>query len=145
MIKIVKYRCEICHRNHDDPDSAIKCESRGVPKPIPHLVGLMYRYRQDNLVTLAIPPEYGDDRIADLIDGHCLNESLVATRNNCNGDSVGDSRCGGGHYINIEYIKSLRHDDAFIKQSNTIRMIDFLRSIGIKPKYTNLDGEIVEL
>lgn len=46
MIQLTKYQCEICQRLFDNPDEAIKCESRGKEQPLAKL-GQTILYKDD--------------------------------------------------------------------------------------------------
>lgn len=160
MIKITtKYQCEICHKDFtvigEDPDQhnlarqkAIDCWSRGVPEPIPHLVGLIWFYRLSSEVLLALPSIYGDERIKSVTDGHFLNETLWATRNNGKDDLWSDY-CSSGNYLNLSWIEGLTEEgltntrNSFgdrswneVKNLDFVRrMVEFLNSQGITAQY----------
>lgn len=136
MKKIVYFECEICRRRHDTEKEALECENRGVPKPLPHLVGLMFsdNFYGDKMV-FAIPPDYGTpEGIERLTDMHFLGDKRWACRDTNAKDSIGESFCGSGGFFTIPKYHPL------IQSPALRRMVDFLRSVGITPKIMNEDG-----
>lgn len=148
VIKRVLYRCEICHHDFDNEAGAIKCESKGRPKPMPHLVGLMYPYFHREVI-LAVPPHYGTEegiaRLTDKHHPHCLNESLWATRENGN-HSIGEEFCGGGNYfkLDVDWAGNMMPADLMLTDYYKT-MVLFLRSQGITPKQITSPGVIEEI
>lgn len=146
VLTLTKYRCEICGSNYDSIERANDCEAKGIVKPFPHLVGLMYPYNVGNMdhrVILAIPPLYGtEDGIKSVRTKHWMVEKLWAARCNSS-NSFGDNFCGGGNFMSINYIINKPFPQDLLKSQHCLEMMRFLESQGILPKYVGEDCSII--
>lgn len=102
-----RYECEICHRDFLVEKEAAECEARGVPKLPP--IGLIFgnaseidhRDKKPIGITFAIAKVY--------LEGHAVDASLWACRNNGAGDSLGTDLCGSGNGLHLYGVPDLRH------------------------------------
>ncbi len=114
----VEYQCDICKREYTDVKEAVACEARGTPKLPP--VGLIFgnaseidhRDKKPINITFAIAKVY--------LEGHAVDASLWACRNNGAGDSLGKELCGSSNGLYIQGIPNSRH-------STFKRMVRYLK------------------
>lgn len=117
-----RYECEICERVYDKEKDAIECESQGVQELLP--VGLIYGnakgFYKD--ITLCIAKSERN--------GHYLDNSLWACRDNGAGDNLGEELCGDsfGYSTQNEVRESPNRAHPTFR-----RMIKYLKKNKIKP------------
>ncbi len=107
MKKIVTYMCEICHGESRVEKEIVDCEARGRAKAPP--IGLIFgnasetdhRDKKSIGITFCIAKVY--------VEGHGVDASLWACRDNGAGDSLGKELCGSGGGVNIYGIPDMRH------------------------------------
>ncbi len=129
MKTIIKYRCEICHRDYETVEHAKECEAQGLHEIYP--IGLIYGNHTKGSLYQNCTFAIAENRP----HKHWLDCSLWACRDNGHGDSLGGSRCGSGNFTHLnDYHAKLDPDAPHFK-----RMVAWLESQSIP--VTVWDGE----
>ncbi len=124
MVKtLVSYQCGICGREYNKMKDATECESKGIPKfpPVGLVFGNAKGFYKDITFCIAKVTR----------EGHFVDTSLWACRDNGAGDSLGKNLCGGG---SASYGEDWQKLESPSRSHPTFRrMIRYLKKNKIKP------------
>lgn len=147
MKTIIEYQCEICQRKYGSVIQARLCEARGrfIGKNYP--VGLMYNYEHNGYLGIfSISPatfEGKRDHYATLVSWACRAPGYP--------DSLGDQRCSGSNTISDSqndlerWIKYYHIPTHWVNGPEFTRMVEFLKSQKITPRYYDHNFKLIEL
>jgi hypothetical protein len=148
MKTIIEYQCEICQRKYSSEDQALQCEARGVFTGENYPVGLMYNYEHNGFVGIfaVAPPTFERIRnhYATLVSWACRAPGYP-------GDSLGSEMCSGNNtidnsptsfrnWISYNHIPANR-----VNGPEFTRMVEFLKSYSITPRYYDHNLKLIEL
>jgi hypothetical protein len=147
MKKIVEYQCDICKHKYSNEQSALDCEAEGVFDREKFPIGTMFEYEHHDFV--------GIFAIAD-IDAGCGHYSFYSSwacrTKGYPGDTLGENMCGGGNSFLRSHDKGVAE---FIRTHNITaektkcpefkRMVEFLKSQKIQPRYYTPSGLLVTI
>lgn len=149
MKVITEYECEICNHRYGIEKNAIYCESKGVFDGTLFPIGLMFEYHDNGFVGIFSIAQitlsssgYGKNHLGTGNYWACRIEQ------NAHGDSIGDERCGGDYFqSNTEWVDNwIRYHKITpekIDSPEFKRMVKFLKSQHITPRYYNEQKEII--
>lgn len=139
MKRVIKYMCEVCNKEYATSKEAIECEAKGKPNPKDFPIGLMHEIHHHGYV--------GVFAIAQLHDFHNPHLGMVswwACRLN-KSDSLNDEHCGGSNDLvcdPAEYVEDHFLTQEKLKSAEGKRMVAYLRSKGITPRYYDQFGKL---
>jgi hypothetical protein len=121
MKTVTKYYCEICGGSYSSKESAEECEAEGRPPTLP--IGTIFNNATKDSFYYNITFSIADH----VFIGHGYYPPLRVCRDTGVGDSLTEF-CGSGGNISLG-----ERDKPDINHPTFIRMVNYLKSVGIKP------------
>lgn len=142
----IHYICDFCKREYTSREAAENCEATGMFDNTFYDIGTMFRYGNGHdytgIFAVAKVEVYHSNK-------HLGQMTYWACRApNYPGDSVGDERCGGDFVrtdreSTKQWIKHHTIDIDDLERPEFKRMVKFLKSVNITPRYHDKQGELI--
>ena len=144
MKTITRFKCEICGEEYNNEEDAIECEGRGKFDPSKFPIGTMFEYEHNGyggVFAIGKARTHNNAHLGNVIYWACRTKGYP-------GDSLGEELCGGD-LRNSDEPNMSRYWDFHRLPKNRVnspeykRMVEFLRSRNIQPKYYNEQKELI--